>query len=68
MRKMFKWPKPLSNTVAAAAALEVPSMRCKVLEAKLSFLARVGSKSPDDLCGRMVLSLCDDTDSSCLVI
>ena len=42
-------------------------MRCRVPEAKLGFLARL-SKSPDDLCGRAVLSLCDDTvDSSCLV-
>ena len=35
--------------------------------AKLGFLARVLSKDSDDLCGRAVLSLCDDFDLSCLV-
>ena len=33
---------------------------------KLGFLVRVMGEDPDDLCGRVVLSLCDDFDSSCL--
>ena len=42
-------------------------MRCRILVAKLGFLARVLRKGSDALCGRAVLSLCDDFDSSCLV-
>ena len=66
VKRILKWPKHLSNT-AAIVALEVPTMRCRILVAKLGFLARVLSKDSDDLCGRAVLALCDDFDSSCLV-
>ena len=66
MKRMLKWPKHFASTVGTAA-LEVPSMRCRVLDSKLGFLPRVGTKSPDDLCGRVVLSLSDDIDSLCLV-
>ena len=38
VKRMLKWPKHLSSTVATAA-LEVPSMRFRVLEAKLGFLS-----------------------------
>ena len=38
-----------------------------MLMAKLGFLKHVMSKGADDLCGRVVLSLCNNFDSSCLV-
>ena len=38
-----------------------------MLVAKLYFLKHVMSKETDDLCGRIVLSLCDDFDSPCMV-
>ena len=65
-KRILKWPKHFSNT-AATATLELPSMRCRILVAKLYFLARVLRKGPEDLSGRVVLSLCDDFGSSCLV-
>ena len=44
-------------------------MRCRMLMAKLDFLKHVISRGADDLCGRVVLSPCDNfqIDSSCLV-
>ena len=66
MKRILKWPEDLSNT-AAIVALEAPTMRCRILVAKLGFLARVLSKDSDDLCSRAVLALCDDFDPSCLV-
>ena len=59
-------PKHLSNT-AATVALEVPTMRCRISVAKLGFLIQDLSKGSHDLCDRVVLSLCDDFDSLCLV-
>ena len=38
-----------------------------MLMAKLGFLKHGMSKRADVLCGRVVLSLCDNFDSSCLV-
>ena len=38
-----------------------------MLVAKLGFLKHVMSKGTDGLCGRIVLSMCDDFDSSRLV-
>ena len=66
MKRIPKWPKHLSNT-ASTTALEVPTMRYMILVAKLGCLVHVLSKGSDNLCGRAVLSLCDDFDSSCLV-
>ena len=54
VKKILKWPKHLSNT-AAIVALEMPTMRCRILVAKLGFLARVLSKDSDDLCGHVTV-------------
>ena len=67
VKRILKWPKCFSNSVASAT-LEVPTMRCRMLMAKLGFLKHVMSKGADDLCGRVVLSLCDNFDSSCLAV
>ena len=40
VKRVLKWPKHHSNT-AAVAALDVPTMKCRVLERKLGFLMRV---------------------------
>ena len=66
VKRILKWPKCFSNTVACTI-LDVPTTRCRVLVAKLGFLKHVLSKGTGDLCGRIVLFLCDDLDSSCLV-
>ena len=44
MKRILKWPKHLFNT-AAIVVLEVPTMRCRILVAKLGFLAHVLSKN-----------------------
>ena len=63
---MLKWPKHHSNT-AAVAALDVPTMKCRVLERKLGFLMRVMAGDTDSLSGSVLLALCDDVESICLV-
>ena len=65
-KRILKWPKHHSNT-AAATALDVPSMRCRVLIRKLSFLQRIVKSTPASLSGRALLALSDDTSSLCLV-
>ena len=37
VKRILKWPKQFSN-MAALTALEVPTMKCSVLERKLCFL------------------------------
>ena len=67
VKRILKWPKHLSNTVATAT-LEVPPIRCRVLEAKHGFLHEWGSK-PLMICvveQSCHYKLCDDFDSSCL--
>ena len=39
-KRILQWPKHFSNT-AAVTALELPTMRCRVLERKLGFLQRL---------------------------
>ena len=58
--------KHLSNT-AALTTLEVPTVRSRVLQRKLSFLHRVANRNPFSLSGRTVLALSQDIDSLCLV-
>ena len=40
VKRVLKWPKYHSNT-AVVAVLDVPTMKCRVLEWKLDFLKRV---------------------------
>ena len=61
-----KMLKHLSNT-AALTTLEVPTVRSRVLQRKLSFLHRVANSNPFSLSGRTVLALSQDIDSLCLV-
>ena len=58
--------KHLSNT-AALTTLEVPTVRSRVLQRKLSFLHRVANSNPFSLSGRTVLALSQDINSLCLV-
>ena len=62
VKRVLKWPKYHSNT-AAIAVLDVPTMKCRVLERKLGFLMRVMAGEWK----RTVLALCDDVESICLV-
>ena len=66
VKRVLKWPSHHSNT-AAIAVLDVPTMKCRVLVRKLSFLRRVMASDTESLSGSMVLSLCDDVESICLV-
>ena len=51
----------------SATALDVLSMRCRVLIRKLSLLQRIVKSTPASLSGRALLALSDDTSSLCLV-
>lgn len=62
----MKWPKHHSNT-AAIAVLDIPTMKCRILVKKLGFLRRLMEGDPDSLCGSVVLPLCDEVESICLV-
>ena len=66
VKRVLKWPRHHSNT-AAFMALEVPMMRYRILVRKLAFLHRVIVSNPVSLTGRVLLALCDDADSLCLV-
>ncbi len=66
VKRMLKRPKHHSNT-AALTVVEVPTMRCKVLERKLGFLQTVLKGAPSTLSGRTLFALSDDMDSLCLV-
>ena len=66
VKRMLKWLKHLSHT-AALTTLEVPTVRCRVLQRKLSFLHRVTNSNPFSLSGRTVLALSQDINSLCLV-
>ena len=57
----MKWPKHHSNTAAVAALdLDVPTMKCRVLEKKLGFLMGVMAGDMDSLSGSVLLAMCDD--------
>ena len=66
VKRVLKWPKHHSNT-AAIVVLDVPTMKCRVLMRKLGFLRRVMAGDSDGLSGSVMLALCDDADSICLV-
>ena len=66
VKKVLKWPKHHSNT-AAIATLDVPTMKCRVLVKKLGFLKRLMGRDTDSLSGCVVLALCNEVDSICLV-
>ena len=66
VKRVLKWPKHHSNTVAIAT-LDVPTMKCRVLVRKLGFLKRVMGRDTDSLSGCVVLALCNEVDSICLV-
>ena len=55
-----------SNT-ATVIVLDVPSMKCRILVRKLRFLKRMMDRDADRLSGSVVLALCNDVDSLCLV-
>ena len=67
--RVLKWPKHHSDT-AAVAALDVLTMKCRVLAGrKLGFLMRVISivGDMDSLSGSVLLAMRDDVESICLV-
>ena len=66
VKRVLKWPKYHSN-IAAAAALDMPTMKCRVLERKLGLLMRVMAGDTDSLSGSILLAMCDDVESICLV-
>ena len=66
VKRVLKLPKHHSNT-AAITALDTPAMKCRVLVSKLGFLMRVMLRNTDSLSGCVVLALCNEVDSICLV-
>ena len=66
VKRVLKWPKHHSNT-AAITALEMPTMRSRLLVTKLGFLRRVMESSSGNFSGRVLEALCDDVESMCLV-
>ena len=60
-------PKTHHSNTAALATLHVPTMKCRVLMRKLRFLKRVMDKDTDCLSGCVVMALCNEVDSICLV-
>ena len=65
-KRMLKWLKHHSNT-AAITTLDVPTMKSRVLVRKLRFPKRVKGRDADNFSGYVVLVLCDEVDSLCLV-
>ena len=55
-KRILKWPKFHSNT-AAVTALDVPSMKCRILMRKLRFLKRVMDRDSDCLSRSVVLAM-----------
>ena len=66
VKRILKWPKHFSNT-AAITVLDVPTMECRVLERKLSFLQRVMGGKASGLSSLVKESFCDEISSLCLV-
>ena len=65
-KRVLKWPRHHSNA-AAITAHDVPTMKCRVLTRKLGLLKRVMGRDSDSLSGCVVLALCNEADSLCLV-
>ena len=65
-KRVLKWPKHYSNT-AAIISLDIPTMKCRILVRNLGFLRRVMGRDTDSLSGCVVLALCNEVDSICLV-
>jgi len=65
-KRILKWPKHFSNT-AATTALELATMRCRVLERKLEFLKQVVGGDVGGPSVRVREALSDDLSSLCLV-
>ena len=63
---VLKWPRHHSNTVALAT-LDAPTMKRRVLVRKLEFLKRVIDKDTDSLRGCVVMALCCEVESICLI-
>ena len=55
-----------SNT-AAMVTLDIPTMRYRILVRKLGFLKRVMGRDADSLSGCVMLALCSEVDSMCLI-
>ena len=66
MKRVLKWPKHHSNT-AAITALEMLTMRSRLLVTKLGFLRWVMESSSGSFSGRVWEAPCDDVESMCLV-
>ena len=66
LKRVLKRPKHHSKT-AAITALEMPTMRSRLLVTKLGFLCRVMESSSGSFSGRVLEALCDDVESMCLV-
>ena len=66
VKQVLRWPRHHSNT-AAITALEVTIMRYRILVKKLGFLHHVIESNPVSLTGHVMVALCDDADSLCLV-
>ena len=66
VKRALKWPKHHSNT-AAIVVLDIPTMKCRILVKKLGFLRRVMEGDLDSLRGSVMLALCDEVESICLV-
>ena len=59
VKRVLRLPKHHSNT-AAITALEIPTMRNRLLVTKLGFLRRVMESSSGSLSGWVLEALCDD--------
>ena len=66
VKRVLKWPKHHSNT-AAITALDMPTMRSRLLVTKLGFLRRVMERDSGSLSDRVLEALGDDFESVCLV-
>lgn len=64
---MLEWPKHHSKTAVVITALDVPTVRCRILVRKLGFLHRVTGRNSESLSGHVMLALCEDIDSLCMV-
>ena len=58
---------PRAYQCMCITCIHVPTMKCRVLERKLGFLMRVMETDTDSLSGSVMLAMCDDVESICLV-
>ena len=65
-KRVLKWSKHHSN-LAAIIALDVPTRKSRVLVSKLWFVKRVMSRDATKVSECVVLVLCSEVDSLCLV-